>query len=228
MLLAIDTATTTASLAVYDLKNERLLAEMTWAARRRQTQDLLLTAQELLALLKLEPTAIDALAVTTGPGSFTGVRIGVSTVKGIGLGLARRPLVVGMPTLNVTAGPWLEPAQSADAGVCAVIQAGRGRYNWALLVRADRLRRLDADDHHVGTVDDLLLFLENRPAPTWLIGELTADLIEVSAAMAHVQVIDNVSGQRRAGQLARLAGDLLADGVSDSLDGLRPLYLGNP
>ena len=80
MLLALDTATTTASLAVYDLTAQQLLAELTWQARRRQTQDLLVTAQQLLAQLNLTPQALTALAVTTGPGSFTGVRIAISAV----------------------------------------------------------------------------------------------------------------------------------------------------
>ena len=227
VLLALDTATTAASLAVYDLNNGRLLAEMTWEARRRQTQDLLVTAREILAQQKLEPGEIDALAVTTGPGSFTGVRIGISTAKGIGLGLSQRPRAVGIPTLNVTAAPWLGPAQSAGAKVCAVIQAGRGRFNWVLLGAEDRLRRLDAGDHHVGTADDLVIFLADRSASMWLVGELTAELIEESAAITHVQVIDRVSGQRRAGHLAQLAGDLFAAGVDDSLGDLRPLYLHN-
>ena len=106
MLLALDTATATASLALYDLAADHLLLEMTWDARRRQTQDLLVTVQRALDLVERTPQQITALAVTTGPGSFTGVRIGISTVKGIGLGLAPAPQVVGLPTLTVTAAPW--------------------------------------------------------------------------------------------------------------------------
>ena len=49
MLLALDTATATASIAVYDLASDTLLGETTWLARRRQTQELLTTAQALLA-----------------------------------------------------------------------------------------------------------------------------------------------------------------------------------
>src|SRR5690606_29331982 len=88
MLVAFDTATTTASVALYDLTDDTLLAEVTWLARRRHTQDLLVTTQTLLQGLALTPDAITALAVTTGPGSFTGVRIGLSVVKGMGVGLA--------------------------------------------------------------------------------------------------------------------------------------------
>ena len=125
MLLAIDTATSTASLALYNLETRQLLAELTWQARRRQTQDLLPALQDLLRLLELTPAAITALAVTTGPGSFTGVRIAISAAKGMALGLPQPPQVVGIPTLSVTAAPYVELAGPAGAVVCATIQAGR-------------------------------------------------------------------------------------------------------
>ena len=128
MLLALDTATTTATLAIYDLQADLLLGELTWQARRRQTAELLPTAQALLRLLDLTPQALTALAVTTGPGSFTGVRIGVSTVKGIALGLPTLPQVIGLPTLSVTAAPWLT---AAAAGRCDRVCLHPGR-SWPL------------------------------------------------------------------------------------------------
>ena len=179
MLLAFDTATTTASLAIYDLAADRLLAEMTWEARRRQTEQLLTTATDLLAVLELKPGDLTALAVTTGPGSFTGVRIGISTVKGIGIGLSTRPRVLGVPTLSVTAAPWIEAAATASgAQVCALIQAGRGRYNWCTFGADDLLMRPDVAQHHVGRVDDLAASLAAAANPTWLVGELTDEVIE--------------------------------------------------
>ena len=228
MLLALDTATTTASLAVYDQESKQLLAEQTWAARRRQTQDLLVTAEALLARFKLTPDAIDAVAVTTGPGSFTGVRIGISTVKGIALGLTSQPKVIGIPTLSVTAAPWLGAARVADASICAVLQAGRGRYNWVLFNGTDRLRRPEANDHSIGRAEDLDSFLRQRRTAVWLVGELTDELVEQSTGQAHVHVIDNISGLRRASQLARLAIEQFDAGQYDDLHDLQPLYLSSP
>ena len=86
-----------------------------------------------------------ALAATTGPGSFTGVRIALSTLKGMALGLSQPPQVIGLPTLAVTAAPWLTVAGSvgsplgADVVVCAYLQAGRGRYNWAYVCAGGRV-----------------------------------------------------------------------------------------
>ena len=229
MLLALDTTTTTASLAVYDLAAEQLLGELTWQARRRQTQDLLDAAQQLLHLLGAAPRDLTALAVTTGPGSFTGVRIGISAVKGIGLGLPAPPRVVGIPTLCVTAAPWLATAAAAQARVCAAIQAGRGRYNWILWAGADPLWRPGVADHQAGAADEFAAALEQlAPQPVWLVGELAADMAEAVGVQPHVTLIDAVSGLRRAGLLARLAALHLAGGCPDTLEALQPLYLRNP
>lgn len=231
MYLALDTATTTASLALYDETKEQLLAEYTWEARRRQTQDLLVTAQQLLTQLDLVPQDLTALAVTTGPGSFTGVRIGISTVKGIGLGLPTPPQVVGIPTLAVTAAPWLELKQQTapESQLCALIQAGRGRYNWVYFSGKPLLWRPDVDDHQGGTLAELVGALENRAtSPIWLVGEIDTALRTALAALPHVVPVDPVSGWRRAGQLARLAALHLVAGTTDALAALQPLYLRNP
>jgi tRNA threonylcarbamoyladenosine biosynthesis protein TsaB len=236
MLLALDTATDTASLAIYDLAARHLLAELTWQARRRQTQDLLSTAQQLLAQLNLTPQDLTALAVTTGPGSFTGVRIAISTVKGIGLGLPTPPKVIGIPTLCVTAAPWLRLAgrHSAPVTVCAFIQAGRGRYNWTMFAPDDLLRRPAAAEHQGGNAEEFTQVLAQMAplglvqSTVWLVGEWDANLEEVVRSWAHVTMIDPISGLRRAGQLARLAMLHLAHGAEDELQTIQPLYLRNP
>lgn len=229
MLLALDTATTAASVAVYDVDAGMLLAESTWQARRRHTQELLVEAQHLLARLERTPAQLTALAATTGPGSFTGVRIGMSALKGIGLGLAQPPRVVGVPTLAVTAAPWLDVAATAEAQVCACIQAGRGRYNWCFFAGTDRLWRPGADDHQAGNAAEFSAALAQRTnAPVWLVGETAPDLAEAVAELAHVTLVGTVSGQRRAGHLAHLAAQHLAQGTEDDLAALQPLYLQNP
>lgn len=231
MLLALDTATATASLAVYDLTHQQLLAELTWQARRRQTQDLLGSAQQLLRQVGLTPAQLTALAVTTGPGSFTGVRIAISAAKGLGLGLPTPPRVIGLPTLSVTAAPWLLAAgtRRPAAVVCAFLQAGRGRYNWCWFRAADRLYRPTASEHSGGDAAAFAQALQQAAAQCiWLVGEVDATLAEAVADLAHVLLVDEVSAWRRAGQLAQLAAWHLAAGTSDDLKTLQPLYLRSP
>jgi tRNA threonylcarbamoyl adenosine modification protein YeaZ len=231
MLLALDTATATASLAVYDLSAQQLLAEWTWQARRRQTQDLLRTAQQLLQQLDLQPAQLTALAVTTGPGSFTGVRIAISAAKGIGLGLPTPPRVIGLPTLSVTAAPWLAllGVTQPTARLCAFIQAGRGRYNWHWFTDDSLLQRPTAVEHEGGTAIEFAAALAHcAPQPMWLAGELDTTLQQALTGLPHVVVLDPVSTLRRAGQLARLAALHFAQGTSEELRQLQPLYLRNP
>ena len=231
MLLALDTATTTASLALYDLTTDTLLAEWTWAARRRQTQDLLGAAQGLLAQAGQTVDDLTALAVTTGPGSFTGVRIGISTVKGIALGLPTPPRMIGLPTLAVTAAPWLAllDKTTPPAQLCALIQAGRGRYNWVYFGPSALRWQPEVVDHQSGTLAEFVAALAAQPETAyWLAGEIDLPLQTAMAQLPQVTLIDAVSAWRRAGQLARLAALHLADGVNQPVDTLQPLYLRNP
>lgn len=231
MLLAMDTASATASVAIYDLTTSSLLGEMTWEGRRRQTQDLMRMVHHLLTTIDIKPKALTALALTTGPGSFTGVRIAISAAKGIGLGLAPPPTMIGVPTLAVTAAPWLSLAAACEPApqLCAVMLAGRGRYHWANLPSDDPLYRPTAADHHSGTAAELAAFLDDVVGRSaWLVGESDAALLTAVRPLVHVTVIDPVHGLRRAGALAVLAAKLLGAGITDSLAALQPLYLREP
>lgn len=231
MLLAIDTATATASLALYDLETNHLLAELTWQARRRQTQDLLLAAQNLLAQIELPPQAITALAVTSGPGSFTGVRVGISTVKGIALGLPAMPKVLGIPTLSVTAAPWINVCKGLPSvAICAYMKAGRGRYYWSYLSpHDDPFVRLVAEDHRNGTVHELLAELQQQQAEViWLVGETTLELTELADDLPQIVILDEATSWRRAGHLAQLAARYFVQGIEDNLSDLQPIYLRQP
>jgi len=250
MLLAIDTATQTASLAIYNLSTDQLLAEWTWQSRRRQTQDLLVGAQKLLAQNNLTPAQLTALAVTTGPGSFTGVRIAISAAKGIGLGLPAAPQVVGVPTLAITAAPWLPilstflpTSTQRKAAICAYLQAGRGRFNWVLFSheksQRDPLWRPTTADHHAGTTDEFVRTLAAMSdCSLCLVGESTEDLRTAVEPLSHVCYLDETTSLRRAGILARFASRHLATNVAgisatdqeslDTLTNLQPLYLQAP
>jgi tRNA threonylcarbamoyladenosine biosynthesis protein TsaB len=231
MLLAIDTATATASLALYDLDAHRLLAETTWQARRRHTQDLLTAAHHMLGLIEVAPQALTALAVTTGPGSFTGVRVGISTVKGMALGLPQPPRVVGVPTLTLAAAPWLGAAWTTDplTIVCAFLQAGRGRYNWCFFAPEDTLFRPTAAQHAAGSAADFAAALAHHGAPSlWLAGEADDALRDALCALPKATLLDPIHTLRRAGALAWLADAFFAEGVEDAVETLQPLYLRAP
>ncbi len=117
---------------------------------------------------------------------------------------------------------------SQPAQICAVIQAGRGRYNWAAFAGDNPLFRPGVGDHHAGTAQDLEKWLaENRGESAWWIaGEVGEDLAD--ATLPQATVLDSTHALRRAGILARLAAIHLAAGHSDTLASLQPLYLRQP
>ncbi|HRE29770.1 MAG TPA: tRNA (adenosine(37)-N6)-threonylcarbamoyltransferase complex dimerization subunit type 1 TsaB, partial [Anaerolineales bacterium] len=83
MILAIDTATRVISLALH--RGDRLVAEHTWRTENVHTVELAPQVAVLLAQARVNPPELDALAVCLGPGSYTGVRIGLAYAKGLAL-----------------------------------------------------------------------------------------------------------------------------------------------
>jgi tRNA threonylcarbamoyl adenosine modification protein YeaZ len=102
--LVIDTATEVALLALADAEG-RILAEVTWAAGYRHGEELLARLDGLLRSSSLRPSDLRAIVVGTGPGAFTGLRVGLATAKGLAHGL-------GIPIAGVsTGGAFLEAAR---------------------------------------------------------------------------------------------------------------------
>jgi len=117
LTLAIDCTTQTLSLALLDGSEVR--AETNLNPGRHHAETLLPAAERLLAEAVVEPGNVDLLACTVGPGSFTGLRIGVSTLKGMALALGKP--VVGVSTLEALA----QNAMPAGRLVCPMLDARR-------------------------------------------------------------------------------------------------------
>jgi hypothetical protein len=118
-LLALDTATMTAVAALGDDAG-RLVDERTWRAGYRHGEELLPRIDELLASRGATADAIVAIVVGTGPGAFTGLRVGLATAKGLAHGLGRA--LVGVPTATAL----LDAAMTAGAAppVALLLPAG--------------------------------------------------------------------------------------------------------
>ena len=99
IILAIDTSTVVASVALMD--DEKLLGEYSINNKKTHSQKLMVMIKEILADLQIKPWDIDVFAASIGPGSFTGLRIGVTTAKA--MGYATKKPVIGVPTLDALA-----------------------------------------------------------------------------------------------------------------------------
>ena len=123
-ILAMDTATMVSSVAV--ATEERVLAELTAETRFTHSETLVPNIEEVLRLADVQREDLSAVAVSLGPGSFTGLRIGLAAAKAIAYALSI-PLV-GVPTLEVLATAY--PLQGA--AVAPLIDAQKGNAYFAL------------------------------------------------------------------------------------------------
>ncbi|NNK84267.1 MAG: tRNA (adenosine(37)-N6)-threonylcarbamoyltransferase complex dimerization subunit type 1 TsaB, partial [Desulfobacterales bacterium] len=98
-ILAVDTATKSCSVAIVD--KESIIAEMTVINEETHSKHLLGIINVVLKYADLDMADLNGFAVTSGPGSFTGLRIGISTIKGFAAAL-KKPMV-GISTLSALA-----------------------------------------------------------------------------------------------------------------------------
>ncbi|MEE8553621.1 MAG: tRNA (adenosine(37)-N6)-threonylcarbamoyltransferase complex dimerization subunit type 1 TsaB, partial [Desulfobacterales bacterium] len=117
-ILAVDTATKSCSVAIVD--NESLLAEVTIVREQTHSKHLMEMINTVTGLSGLTVSELDGFAVTRGPGTFTGVRIGISSVKG--LAVASDKPVVGVSSLDVLA----MQASLSSYLICPLLDARRG------------------------------------------------------------------------------------------------------
>ena len=98
-ILAVDTSAVCASVAVTE--NNTLLGEYTMNHKKTHSQTLLPMLDEVAKMIELDLQTVDVIAVSAGPGSFTGLRIGSATAKGIALALDKK--IVSVPTVDAMA-----------------------------------------------------------------------------------------------------------------------------
>jgi tRNA threonylcarbamoyladenosine biosynthesis protein TsaB len=211
MLLALDTATRQAGVALYD--GDEVRGELLWQAGRHHTEMMAPAVEELLAHARATPADLTAVAVSLGPGSFTGLRIGLALAKG--MAAANGLPIVGVPTLHATAYPHLDRSMP----VCALLHMGRGRLAYAFY----EPDREPADHFRFGRLDDLIAEVQ---MPTRFVGELLpAERRTLQTRLGLLAVIPLPAvGMRRPSSIAEIAWQRLLQGKHDDLDTLAPIY----
>lgn len=217
MLLAIDTATRQTSLALHD--GLRVLMEHSWHSTDHHTVELAPHTALMLRRAGVEPGVLKGIAVALGPGSYTGLRIGLGLAKG--LAFAHNTPLIGVPTFEIVMRA--QPPRTERA--LALLHAGRGRviaaaHYW------DGKRW--APDGPAQVLDWAVLITDIRE-PTLICGEWD------SAAPEHLRALKGratftspADSLRRAGYLAEIGWERLQRNESDDPARLAPLYAGQP
>ena len=218
MLLAIDTSTDTASLAL--AHDNIVLAELTWRSKQNHTTQLLPNLNQLFKLTESNAKSLTVIIVAQGPGSFNGLRVGVSAAKGLAFSLGIP--IVGINSLEVAA------YQYAETGlpVCAIFNAGRSEVatatyqkkygKWQQLVKAD-----------IVTVEYLCKHITKK---TMFCGEFLPAVTEQILTLLKSKAVipPQIPDFKRASFLLELGKQRLDAGDVDNAVTLQPIYLRRP
>ena len=214
ILLALDTSTRTVGLALYD--GAQVLAEAVWMSQDYHTVELAPAVADALQRAGITVEGLGALAVALGPGSFTGLRVGLALAKG--LAVARGLPIVGVPTLDALAAS--QPL--LDMPMAAALRAGRGRLavGW---YQVEKGAWRSAKKLEVLTPQDLAECIQS---PTLVCGELTAEERKyLNRERPAARLVSPAHSLRRPAYLAELAWKRWQAGKTDDPTLLSPIYL---
>ena len=214
MLLAIDTSTCYLGAALYD--DIRVQGEITWLSLNHHTVELGPVVKKLFDRTESGIDDLNALAIALGPGSFTGLRIGLAFCKG--LALSRNLPIIGIPTLDVLA--YGQPV--TDVRLAAILEVGRGRIavawyhaeagNWT---PSGNLNNLAYET-----------FLNQIQPPATICGEVSRVLADlILDRLEDVHIASPALSLRRPSYLAELAWRRWQKGEVDDPVKIKPIYL---
>lgn len=217
-ILGLDSSGLVASVAV--VEDDNLLGEYTINYKKTHSQTLLPMLDEVARMIELDLNTIDAIAVAGGPGSFTGLRIGSATAKGLGLALNKS--IVNVPTVDALA---YNLAGSSNL-VCPLMDARRNQtYTGLYRFTGNQMETLRSQCA-VGIEEILAYINETKEAVTFLgdgvpvFQNYIKEILQVpySFAPAHMN-------KQRAGAVAVLGMLMFAEGKYESAADHKPEYL---
>lgn len=216
-ILGIESSSLVASVAI--VTDDTMTAEYTVNFKKTHSQTLLPMIDEVVELLDLELDTIDAIAVSGGPGSFTGLRIGAATAKGLGLAL-KKPLI-HVPTLDAMA----YNLYSSSSLICPIMDARRNQVYTGLYYCSSWIEVVKAQC--AMDMRELIRELDGREEPVIFLGDgvpVYRSVIEEHMNAPYTFAPAHMNRQR-AGAVAALGGIYLSEGNCLEAGAFEPDYL---
>ena len=216
-ILAIDSSAISAGCAIVD--NSDVIAESFVRVELTHSETLLPMVSNTLANAKLTPDDIDCFAVSSGPGSFTGIRIGTAAVKG--MAFAKDTPCIGVSTLEAIA--W--NCMALDGVICAAMDARRQQvYNALFCFNGENVIRLCVD--RAISIEDLTNELKSESRFIYLAGDGATLCYETMRMnLPNVRLVPEHMRFQRGFGVAKAAQRVLADHGAVTPDKLVPTYL---
>ena len=221
VILAIDTSAKTVSCAI--MQDDRLLASYYADTGLTHSQTLMPMIRSLLDTAGLAVEKLDAIAVNAGPGSFTGVRIGVSAVKG--LAFTYEMPCISVSTLEAMACPL---AVSPDTLICCVMDARCQQVYTALFRKTPEGETQRLTEDAAMSLDELGACLAERNCPVMLVGDGSLLCQRYFGGKLPVQLAPAAVRYQNATGTAMTAMKMLAARQVVSAEDLLPVYLRLP
>jgi tRNA threonylcarbamoyladenosine biosynthesis protein TsaB len=218
-ILGIDSSGLVASVAITE--DDTLLGEYTLNYKKTHSQTLLPMLDELREMLELDLDSVDAIAVAAGPGSFTGLRIGSATAKGLGLAL-NKPLVA-VPTVDALAfNLW-----GNKSFVCPIMDARRNQTYTGLYYFGEKNEFHTVVEQCAVDIHEIIEKINAYEHPVTFLGDGVPVFKDVIAQELKVPYEFAPAGmnRQRAGALCLLGAQLLKEHKEVSAADFRPDYL---
>ena len=217
-ILAIDSSGLVATVAL--LEDEQVLAEYSVNYKKTHSQTLVPMLEEIRQMTDLDLQTVDAIAIAKGPGSFTGLRIGSATAKGLGLALEKPLIPVG--TLEGLAyNAWGYPNL-----VCPIMDARREQVYTGIYRFADGTLETIKEQCALA-VEELLAILNEMDEKVLFLGDgcpVYKDTIS-SGIRIPFEFAPAHMNRQRAASLGALAMEYYRKGITETADEHRPDYL---
>jgi tRNA threonylcarbamoyl adenosine modification protein YeaZ len=215
ILLAIDTSTDSTGLAL--VRDSKVLAEATWRCGQNHSVELLPRLTQLLNEARVELKSLGCILVARGPGSYNGLRVGLSTAKGLAFSL--NIPVIGISSLELEA--YRHSASNLPIG--PVFNAGRGEIATALYRNKAGWRQFAPE--HITSIEALGSEIRDK---TLFCGEYATVIAGELKKRLKDRAVIAPPLPRRSSLMAELAKARLEAHDYDSPAGLQPLYLRRP
>ena len=216
-ILAIDTSSSNCSIAI--LENQKIIGNFNINIGKTHSETLLPLVDELLKLIDVDLNEIDAFACCVGPGSFTGIRIGIATIKGLAISLNK-------PVVSVTS---LESlcfnVPHFNGIVCSILNANNNNVYSAFYSSNNSIEMIG--DYHTDSIDELIKEAKNFKENIMFVGDGATfyhDTIK-DALQDKAFFVPSHFNDQSAVSVAMVAIEKLNKNIVDSAYTVEPVYL---
>lgn len=218
-ILALDTTGNVSSVALID--DEKLIGEYTINYKMTHSQTIMPMIDEIVKMTELDLKDIDYIACSQGPGSFTGLRIGAATAKGLALGLNKK--IVPVPTLDALAYNIFE----TDKIICPIMDARRSQVYTALYMWNDGVLE-NITGHMATTIDDIIARADEFEMGVIFLGDGVPVHKEKLSKYDNFILAPQSLNMQKASSVASLGFQIAKEGGAIDGSEFTPIYLRKP